>query len=114
MRVLRPTLELPDFVSRREQLLADRYYLLAIRVGERVVSIASYTILPHVTFSRELLVHDKATLLAWQGKGYAGMLINKIVTIAEKQSCGRISVQTRNAQFSPFVSEMASANTQVA
>jgi hypothetical protein len=69
MRVLRPTLDIPDFLSRRAQLLAEGYCLLGVHVGELVVSIASYTISPHVTYGRELLVHDMATLPEWQLKG---------------------------------------------
>ena len=98
MQVLRPSPQVEEFVSRREQLLADGYCLLGVRVGDLVVSIVSYTISPHVAYGRDLLVHDMATLSEAQGRGYASDLISELVSIAEGQACGRIFVHTRHAQ----------------
>jgi uridine kinase/GNAT superfamily N-acetyltransferase len=98
MQILRPSLREEEFVARREQLLADGYVLLGLRVNDQVVSMASYTISPHVVYGRELLVHDMATLPNFQGQGYATNLIAEIVSVAEKQACGRVFVHTRHAQ----------------
>jgi ribosomal protein S18 acetylase RimI-like enzyme len=98
MRVLRPSLDEENFVSRRESLMCDGYALLGVKVGARMVSIASYTISPHVIYGRELLVHDMATLPDAQGRGHASKLLNELASIAQKQGCGRIFVHTRHAQ----------------
>ena len=98
MRTLRPSLQVEEFVSRRKQLLAYGYILLGVLVNARVVSIASYTISPHVVYGRELLVHDMATLGDEQGRGHASKLIGEIVLIAARHGCGRIFVHTRQAQ----------------
>ncbi len=98
MQVLRPSLKVDEFISRREQLVTDGYCLLGVWLDGRVVSIASYTISPHVIYGRELLVHDMATLSEAQGRGHATKLISELVSIATKQGCGRIFVHTRHAQ----------------
>ena len=98
MQVLRPSLKVDEFILRREQLLADGYRLLGLQVDDRVMSLASYTISPHVTYGRQLLVHDMATLPDAQGQGYATHLIDKLVQISTEEGCGRIFVHTRKAQ----------------
>lgn len=98
MRALRPTLVTEEFVARRPQLLSDGYNLLGVRVAEQVVSLASYTISPHVTLGRELLIHDMATLPDFRGQGHASALISELVRIAAQSGCGRLFVHTRNAQ----------------
>ncbi len=97
-RVLRPTLYAEQFVERRVQLLSDGYCLLGVRSGDRIVSIASYTISPHAVLGRELLIHDMATLPDAQGRGHASTLISELVRIAAQRECGRLFVHTRNAQ----------------
>ncbi len=98
MRVLRPNMEVDQFLARRIQLLGEGYCLLGIRSGDRLVSIASYTISPHAVLGRELLIHDMATLPEVQGRGHASSLISELVLIAARRGCGRLFVHTRNAQ----------------
>lgn len=98
MQVLRPSLNVEEFVSRREELLGEGYCLLGAQIGDRVVSIASYTISPHVTHRRELLIHDMATLPDAQGQGCASALLEALSAIAREKGCGRIFVHTRRAQ----------------
>lgn len=98
MQVLRPSLTLEKFASSREELLGEGYRLLGVWMDARVVSIASYTISPHITHRRELLIHDMATLQEAQGQGHASKLIAALQAIAEEKGCGRIFVQTRQAQ----------------
>jgi GNAT superfamily N-acetyltransferase len=98
MQVLRPSLNVEEFIARREELGAEGYCLLGAWVGGQVVSIASYTISPHVTYRRELLIHDMATRPDAQGQGHASSLLEALGAIAREKGCGRIFVHTRNAQ----------------
>ena len=98
MRVLRPTLEVEDFMERRTQLLDEGYHLLGVEDEGRVLSIASYTVSPHVILTRELLVHDMATLPEARRRGYASLLIEELSRVADEYGCGRIFVHTREAQ----------------
>jgi GNAT superfamily N-acetyltransferase len=98
MQVLRPSLNIEKFIARREEFLAEGYCLLAAQADGRTVSIVSYTISPHVTHRRELLIHDMATLADAQGQGYASTLLETLSAIAREKGCGRIFVHTRRAQ----------------
>lgn len=98
MQVLRPSLNVEEFIARREELLADGYCLLGAQVDGRTVSIASYTISPHVTHRRELLIHDMATLPDAQGQGCASAVLEALSAIAREMGCGRMFVHTRRAQ----------------
>ncbi len=98
LQVLRPALEAGQFLARREQLLNEGYCLLGARSAGRIVSVASYTISPHVMLGRELLIHDMATLLEARGQRHASSLISELIQIAALRGCGRVFVHTRNAQ----------------
>ena len=98
LRTLRPNLDAEQFVARRAQLSSEGYFLLGFRLGERVVSIASYAISPHAVLGRELLIHDMATLPEFQGCGHASALIAELILTAKRHGCGRLFAHTRNAQ----------------
>ncbi len=97
LRALRPTLDIEQFVRRRETLIREGYRLLSKRENGRIVSIASYTISPHAVMGREMLIHDMATKPSDQAHGHASALLAALTAIARSQGCGRLFVHTRNA-----------------
>ena len=97
LQTLRPQLDLASFGSRREQLIADGYRFVGVKVGDEVVSVASYTLSPHAMHGRELLIHDMATKPEAARNGYASLILRYLEQVADSESCWRIFVHTKNA-----------------
>jgi GNAT superfamily N-acetyltransferase len=98
LQVLRPQLNINDFVARRDTLTGDGYKFVALVSGNKYLSVASYTISPHTMYGRELLVHDMATAVEESGKGYGSRVLEYLAEVAEKTKCWRIFVHTKNTK----------------
>jgi GNAT superfamily N-acetyltransferase len=99
IQVLRPTLTKEVLLLRKSELQEDGYRLLGAFSDGSLVAVASYTVSPHIILGRELLIHDMATRIEAQGKGYASALLRELERIAKECGCGRVFVHTRNASI---------------
>lgn len=98
LQVLRPRLDIEAFVSDRKRLTSEGYRLIGLKVAEETVAVASYVLTPHPIHFRELQIHDMATLPSEQSKGYGRQLLNELDSIARREKCGRLYVNSGNAR----------------
>ena len=94
---LRPTLDVDRFVSRRVELSTKGLRLVVAKRNGEIVSVASFTISPHILHGHELLVHDMATRKQDLGCGYGTRVVELLERIAREEGCFRVFVHTRNA-----------------
>lgn len=97
--VLRPGLEANEFVLQRERLRREGYRLLGASRGEGILAVASYILLPHPVYYRELHIHDMATAHDHQSKGLGSLLLSKMDEIALANGCQRSTVNSRTARL---------------
>ena len=97
LTTLRPTLSLQDFLARKDQLQGNGYHLIGLFNDEKVVSVASYTISPHPVFTREMIIHDMATLAGENSKGYGSELLSFLDQLAAQLNCARTFVASAKA-----------------
>jgi len=96
LKELRPNLKVDDFVARREVIQSEGVQLVGIRVGDKLVCVASYLIYPHLTHEHDCWIHDMATLESFRHQGFATRLLEEIQNLAGEKGCYRVLVHTRN------------------
>jgi GNAT superfamily N-acetyltransferase len=87
MFVLRPMLKETEFVGQIKAMQKEGYTLIYIEEGNNVVSLAGYRIYSMLYCGKMLYIDDLSTLAICRGKGYASILLNHLYTLAKKENC---------------------------
>ena len=91
---LRPMLRQEEFAEQVKRQQQEGYTLLYITENGQTVSVAGYRIFTMLYCGRLLYLDDLSTLESSRGKGYAGMLLNYICAIAEKENCRSVQLDS--------------------
>lgn len=96
LQQLRQRLTEEDFLSRREELLESGYLLFGLYENDKIVSVASAIIYPHVTRGKDFWIHDLVSDEGVRSKGFGKAFLNWLEDYAQSKGCSRVCVHTRN------------------
>ncbi|HMQ06567.1 MAG TPA: GNAT family N-acetyltransferase [Saprospiraceae bacterium] len=91
---LRPHLTNSDLWALYQNQMKENYRILYILDDQEAVSFIGYRIQNMFHSGRTLYIDDLSTLPGHRGKGYAGQLLEVVFTIAEKNKCQTVSLDS--------------------
>ncbi len=93
-KALRPHLIESEFVSRVRRQQSQGYRLSYLRDSKVVVAAAGYRILEFLAWGRVLYIDDLITLPEKRGAGYAGALMDWMISHAREQRCDELHLDS--------------------
>ena len=101
MHELRPHLTFENIVSTLTGFRSRGYHLLYIEdqqfagTGRRKAVCASgYRFTEHLHWGKAIYIDDLSTLPAYRGKGYAGLMLQRIFEIAREHTCDEVHLDS--------------------
>ncbi len=94
-KALRP--HLTDESSFVEQVLRQQeqaYQIVAVKEDGRVVSAAGFRLAEFLAWGKVLYIDDLTTLPETRGKGYAGSLLDWLITYGKENACQELHLDT--------------------
>lgn len=91
---LRPHLKGKNLWQLYQKQLQEKYQLLYIKEQGEAVAFVGYRFLNMLYSGKTLYIDDLCTLPSSRGKGYAGILLDKIFEIAKREQCDVVSLDS--------------------
>ncbi|RDI97630.1 GNAT family N-acetyltransferase [Dyella solisilvae] len=95
---LRPHLTEAAFLSQVERQRAQGYRIVGWRRDGRVCSAAGFRLAEFLAWGKVLYIDDLTTLPGETGNGYAGALLDWLITHAQEQRCDAVHLDTGYAR----------------
>lgn len=92
--LLRPMLDPETFVTNIKDMQKEGYILVSLFEENKVISIAGYRILNTLHSGKIVYLDDLSTLTSSRGKGHATTLLNHVYTIAVKNNCKAVHLDS--------------------
>lgn len=96
--VLRPHLLREEFLPQVRRQEAQGYRIVAIKVNERVCSVAGFRLAEFLAWGRILYIDDLSTLPDYRGRGHGAQLLDWLSRHALDQHCAAVHLDTGYAR----------------
>lgn len=96
--VLRPHLNREQFVAQVRRQRAQSFQVLALRHEGAVQSAAGFRVLEFLAWGKVLYIDDLTTLEEARGRGFAGRLLDWLVSHARELGCNAVHLDTGYAR----------------
>jgi GNAT superfamily N-acetyltransferase len=93
-KVLRPHLSEAEFVSRVRRQQSQGYRMIYLRDSEEITAAGGYRFLEFLAWGKVLYIDDLITLPEKRGKGYAGALMDWMISRAREQECDELHLDS--------------------
>ena len=94
INVLRPHLEKDKFVATILEMISEGYILAFIEEDGIAVSATGYRYLQFLYIGKHYYIDDLVTLESARGKGYAGKLLDHVITEAKKNGYAAVTLDS--------------------
>lgn len=96
---LRPHLKGKNLWEQYRKQSEESYQILYVRENEKAVAFIGYRTLNMLYSGKTLYIDDLCTLPESRGKGYAGMLLDKVFAIAKANNCDTVSLDSGHHRY---------------
>jgi len=93
-QVLRPHLNLNDFLSQVDRQREQGYQVLALAENSRVVSVAGFRISEFLAWGKMLYIDDLSTLPEARSRGYGEQLLDWLISHAKDNGCQAVHLDS--------------------
>lgn len=91
---LRPHLTYETFLTMVKEMMKEGYRLAYIEEDGNAVAAIGFRYLQYLFNGKHFYIDDLSTLAAYRGKGYGGMLIDYVVTLAKEQGYKTVTLDS--------------------
>ncbi len=96
--ILRPHLAKENFVATIQEMITEGYILAFIEKDGIAVSAMGYRYLQYLYIGKHYYIDDLVTLESARGSGYAGILIDYVVSEAQKNGYAAVTLDSGYAR----------------
>jgi len=94
MKLLRPHLVREEFLFKIKEMQSEGYRLVFIEKDNRAVSAIGFRYLQFLFNGKHIYIDDLSTLLECRGKGYGGILLEHVHSIAREEGYTTVTLDS--------------------
>lgn len=91
---LRPHIQSDAFLGQVRRQEAQGFRILALRHDGIIKSAAGFREVEYLAWGRVLYLDDLTTLPEARGQGFAGLLLDRLISLASESGCGAVHLDT--------------------
>jgi len=99
LKTLRPHLEEDKYVSIISEMITEGYHLVFVEDDGKAVSAIGFRYLQFLYNGKHFYIDDLSTLFEARGKGYAGKLIDYVISLAKQKGYDYITLDSGYHRF---------------
>lgn len=93
-KALRPHINKDDFIEQVLRQQKSGYNIIAVKEGNRVVSVGGFRVSECLAWGKILYLDDLGTLPEYRGKGYAAKIMDWLIDHAKAEGCDALHLDT--------------------